>query len=67
MRVFVSFGIGVVSGGLASMTAPASETKRKNRKHSLEEQRPGGRAGRQPPHGGRAEAGNYSRLSQFAK
>lgn len=44
---FVSFGISVFSGGLASIIAPACTTKRKKRKHSLEERRPG----RQPRHG----------------
>lgn len=41
-EVFVSFGISIFSGGLASITAPASTTKRKKtRKQSLEERRPG--------------------------
>lgn len=58
---FVSFGISIFSGELASITAPASKTKRKNCKHSLEEQQPG----RQPRHGRRADARNHCGLSYF--
>lgn len=51
---FGSFGMSIFSGGLVD--SPASKTKRRNHKHSLEEQRPG----RRPRHGQRAEARNSS-------